>query len=181
MSSRTRDGGIKVAERGNQVLSHDVAKLYKTQDAAYLRTVAQRTTRMREKLEQSLVVEEDAIVPAVSDGLKSERSHNHVAFVDSKAEQEEWSGVNEAKGLNSTRSTREQDKHGENIESKITKRKRRRHREATRNMLAALRKREADLWTAERELDIQRAKMNNQPAPRSTKDGVKFKIKERKR
>ena len=170
-----------MAERGNQVLSHDVAKLYKTQDAAYLRTVVQRTARMREKLEQSLVLEDGAIVPAVSEGSKSERTHSHIAFVDSKSEQEDWSGASERKPPNSSRATKEQDKTEDKIGDRITKRKRRRHREATRNMLAALRKRETDLRKAERELDIQRAKMNNQPAPMSTKAGVKFKIKERRR
>ena len=51
MSSSTHDGGRRVADRGNKALSTEVVKLLKTQDAAYLRTVAQTTRRARERRE----------------------------------------------------------------------------------------------------------------------------------
>ncbi|EED22249.1 U3 small nucleolar RNA-associated protein Utp11, putative [Talaromyces stipitatus ATCC 10500] len=56
----------------------------------------------------------------------------------------------------------------------------RRAAEGRRNKLAALRKQYAEITTAERELELQRAKMSNSVGG-VNKKGVKFKIRERKR
>ena len=90
MSSRTRNGGQKVAERGNKSLSHDAVRLLKTQDAGYLRTMAQRTRKLREKLEQSIVMG-DGTGPAQALHVQTKgAARQHLAFVDTKAEQENW-------------------------------------------------------------------------------------------
>ncbi|KAJ5274612.1 hypothetical protein N7505_003157 [Penicillium chrysogenum] len=52
--------------------------------------------------------------------------------------------------------------------------------EARKNKLIALRKQHAEIQTAEQELDWQRAKMENSVGG-TNKDGIKWKIRERKR
>jgi hypothetical protein len=95
MSSRVDKQGKKVADRGNQVLSLDVVKLLKTQDAGYIRTMLQQVRKERQELEQRLVLEEGE-VRAVRDGEKT-RQGKHRVFVDDEEEQrgfdpEAWFG-----------------------------------------------------------------------------------------
>jgi hypothetical protein len=98
MSSRVDKQGKKVADRGNQVLSLDVVKLLKTQDAGYIRTMLQQVKKERMELEQRLVLEEGE-VRAVRDGEKT-RQGKHRVFVDDEEEQksfdpEAWFGRGE--------------------------------------------------------------------------------------
>lgn len=65
-------------------------------------------------------------------------------------------------------------------EARAARKLKRRVAEARRNKLAALRKQYAEITTAERELDLQRAKMSNSVGG-VNKRGVKWKIRERKR
>ena len=85
-SNKTHDRGQKLASRGNTVLSHDAVKLLKTQDAGYLRTMAQQTRKAREKLEKGYVLKEGNGVE-----VHGRRSNSHgelVVYVESKEEQE---------------------------------------------------------------------------------------------
>lgn len=65
-------------------------------------------------------------------------------------------------------------------QARASRKLKRRAAEGRRNKLAALRKQYAEITTAERELELQRAKMSNSVGG-VNKKGVKFKIRERKR
>lgn len=65
-------------------------------------------------------------------------------------------------------------------QARAARKLKRRAAEARRKKLAALRKQYAEITTAERELDLQRAKMSNSVGG-VNKKGVKWKIRERKR
>jgi U3 small nucleolar RNA-associated protein 11 len=66
------------------------------------------------------------------------------------------------------------------VEARRARKTRKRAVEARANKLAALRKQHAEIETAEKELDWQRAKMGNSVGG-TNKDGIKWKIRERKR
>ncbi len=89
MSSKTHNGGQKVADRGNKPLSQDVVRLLKTQDAGYLRTMAQKERKQREKLEQEFVLSDGAGASARLLGNSSvvDPDGKHTVFVDSQDEQ----------------------------------------------------------------------------------------------
>lgn len=80
--ARAHDKGQKVANRGNPVLSHDAVKLLKTQDAGYLKTMAQATRKKRERLEEEILVQEGV------KGLGRQDGRRKVIFVESREEQE---------------------------------------------------------------------------------------------
>lgn len=79
--ARAHDNGQKVADRGNPVLSHDAVKLLKTQDAGYLKTMAQATRKKRERLEEEILVQEGV------KGLEGQDGRRHLIFVENKEEQ----------------------------------------------------------------------------------------------
>lgn len=84
-SGRTHDKGQKLASRGNEVLSQEAVRLLKTQDAGYLRTIAQQTRRTREKLEKGYVLGEGKGVEVRGGGSRG--NGEHVVFVRDKDEQ----------------------------------------------------------------------------------------------
>jgi U3 small nucleolar RNA-associated protein 11 len=153
MSAKSGKGGVRLGERGNEVLGHETAMLLKGQDAGYIRTVLDKTRKDRQRLEEAVMGGE---------GLRRK-----VVFVDSMNEQsvirdKSKVEVEEAVG------SEEEESEEENPKSKQQK------------TLEALRKRELELTKAERELDFQRAKMTNSIGG-VNKKGVKYKIRERKR
>lgn len=91
MSSKTDKSGRKIADRGNKSLSTESVKLLKTQDAGYLRTMAQKTRRAREKLEQEFVLGQgdDGIHQGVALSKKRYelKDPQHIIFVGSREEQ----------------------------------------------------------------------------------------------
>ena len=215
MSSRTRNGGQKTADRGNKALSQEAVKLLKTQDAGYLRTMAQKTRKERERLEKDYLLGEGKGVRVLGQNAE-DVGGEHVIFVESREEQEgfnpeEWfetsekglsraynrprmSEVNESldKGDEDGRDTSKAEvaklKPKRILEAELQVRKdekalRRLHQrteDARRHRLEATKARERDLIAAERELDLQRAKMNNSIGG-VNRNGVKWKVKERKR
>ncbi|MCJ1297279.1 hypothetical protein MMC08_000065 [Hypocenomyce scalaris] len=86
MSSKTHNGGQKLADRGSQVLSQDVVKLLKTQDAGYLRTMAQKARRERERLEEEYILGEGDAVTVLG-GNSNGGDGKHIVYVESTAEQ----------------------------------------------------------------------------------------------
>jgi U3 small nucleolar RNA-associated protein 11 len=84
-SGQTHDKGQRLASRGNEVLSQEAVQLLKTQDAGYLRTIAQQTRRTREKLEKGYVLGEGKGVEVRGGG--SQGKGEHVVFVRDKEEQ----------------------------------------------------------------------------------------------
>jgi hypothetical protein len=209
MSSRVDKQGKKVADRGNQVLSTDVVKLLKTQDAGYIRTMLQMVRKEREELEQKLVLEEGEI-RAVRDGEKTKQG-KHRVFVNDEEEQlafdpDTWFGRgkdlpdrgqpteslqlddDEEEDEDEVVITRPKALSKKQIEAEVVAKREKRAFEKTRDQaqsrtaykLQVIKKRERELATAEDELETQRAKMNNTIGG-VNKNGVKFKVRERKR
>lgn len=87
-SGKTHDKGQKLTNRGNKVLSQDAVKLLKTQDAGYLRTMAQQTRRAREKLGKAYVLTDGEGVEVCRD--ESRAQGEHIVFVGSKEEQRDF-------------------------------------------------------------------------------------------
>jgi U3 small nucleolar RNA-associated protein 11 len=102
MSSRTHRGGQKLADRGNKALSQEAVKLLKTQDAGYLRTMAQKTRKERERLEKNYLLREGKGVHVLGQNAE-DVAGEHMIFVESTEEQQnfdpqEWFKTSE-KGL----------------------------------------------------------------------------------
>ena len=209
LSSGVDRQGKKVADRGNKSLSMEVVKLLKTQDAGYIRTMLQMARKEREELEQQLVLEERGEVRAVRDGER-ERKSKHRVFVENEEEQEEfdpdtWFGrgkdipdqadspdvenlEDEESEDEQTKTQRHKTMSKKQIEAEETAKRearkfrkgRERAQDRTATKLRAIKKRERELVAAEEELELQRAKMNNTVGG-VNKNGVKFKVRERKR
>jgi U3 small nucleolar RNA-associated protein 11 len=201
MSSRTRNGQ-KIADRGNKALSNDVVRLLKTQDTGYVRTLLQKTKKDRDRLEMEVQIEGAGRIVTLKGGAVEDEEDDEekekdedeykqatkkITFVESREEQQAMVikggstdddiGIAEKKKL----SRREAEAlRCTEIEAGRAKKKRAQQQEARRSLLEAVRRRGDDLALAEQELDLQRAKMSNSVGGIS-KNGVKFKIRERKR
>src|ERR1700743_3168126 len=90
MSSRTVDG-VKIGDRGNKALSHEVVMLLKTQDAGYLRTALQKTRLERQKLESSILLDKAPHKKCVSLLSGEEIQGSRKVFVDSLEDQKAFS------------------------------------------------------------------------------------------
>ncbi|EDU47605.1 U3 snoRNP-associated protein Utp11 [Pyrenophora tritici-repentis] len=209
MSSQVDKQGRKIVDRGNRALSVEVVKLLKTQDAGYIRTMLQMARKEREELEQKLIMEEQGEVRAVRDGERV-KPGKHRVFVEDEEEQEEfdpdsWFGQGkdmparndsptfgdlqddlseEEEQLIQQSGTLSKKKIEAQEQARREARKFRKDRERGQERLVtrlrAIKKRESELAAAEEELELQRAKMNNTVGG-VNKNGVKFKIRERKR
>lgn len=209
LSSQSRKGR-KLADRQNPVLIQDVVKLLKTQDAGYVTTMLQKTKRARAKLEQGFVLCEEQSAEVLG-ALTSQEKGSHTIFVDSREEQRQYNPDGKAAfGPDATRrkpeisSTNEEEddldweplvalpqkapesrRAAERQElalkqEKLLLKQHRKEQDTRRSKLAALKARERDLVEAEKELDLQRAKMSNSMGG-TTKAGVKWKVRERKK
>ena len=188
----------------------DVVKLLKTQDAAYIRTMLQQVRRERQKLEERLILEEQGEVRALKDGEDGRLRGKHRVFVENEEEQEEfdadtWFGEGKSmpasqpefpaewedesdeedddeqrpqKKTLSAKKLKEQEEAAKKLKKFEKTRSRAQSRTAYR--LQMVKKKERELVTAEEELEKQRAKMNSSVGGMN-KNGVKFKIRERKR
>jgi len=175
MSSRTKDG-IRLGDRGNKALSHDVVLLLKTQDAGYLRTILQQTRLERRNLEKALKLTAGLRGQSV-ERLSSERQPSRKVYVDSAEEQltyaTQTAKVEVLRGL--ADGVQDDDK-GHSLEPDASAAEQERRLER----LKALITREEELILAERELELQRGKMSNNLGG-VNKNGVKYKVRERKR
>ena len=208
MSNKTHNDGQKVADRGNKSLSIDSVKLLKTQDAGYLRVMAQKTRRAREKMEEelSLNLEKDMNRVVLSKDKHALGDPQHIAFVGSREEQKKSHlGQTYEDGIVALhgRSPTSRQKGGKEIEDErgicekgsrtptgtkaqklkvdgVLKRRQKRNEESRKIKLAILKNRETDLIAAERELELQRAKISSNVGG-VTKAGLKWKVRERRR
>ncbi|KAF2875399.1 small-subunit processome [Massariosphaeria phaeospora] len=201
INSQVDSRGRKVADRGNQALSIDVVKLLKTQDSGYIRTMLQMLRKEREELEQMLVLGKDD-VRALKDGEHGKKGTHRVYVGDveeqNKFSADEWIGkggerpdeqateeVDEDEEVEKTPpkklSKKQQDARllAEKEKRNLT-RKRQRTQERAAAHLENIKARERELVAVEEELEKQRAKMNNTVGG-VNKNGVKFKVRERKR
>ena len=191
INSRTQNGGQRVAERGAKALSTDAVKLLKTQDAGYLRVAAQKTRNDRVKLEQvyNLSFSEDASQNlCLLRGRLSAPNRGRVVFVDRMEAQANHAILGE--NITSLELDDEEDivervipgyKLGAADHTKRALLKKRKRQEDTRaKKLMELDRQEKDITAAQRELSLQRARMNSAIGG-ITKAGVKWKVRERKR
>ncbi|KAI5267767.1 U3 small nucleolar RNA-associated protein 11 [Aureobasidium subglaciale] len=206
MISRTTKKGVQQSTRGKEngsqtPMSMDVVKLLKTQDAGYLQTVLQQTRRAREKIEKRAVL----MTTGVDASSKSKRmvfdedgelvveKEEPLDFddddmdldLDDLADLGDLSGLDglDGDGSGSEDGKSEDDKSdtkGLSKEEIRQRRKKRRAQEVLQNHLEALKDRERDLSSALTQLQEQRARMNNTVGG-VNKEGVKFKVRERKR
>lgn len=188
----------KHGQRGTENrLSHDAVKLLKTQDAGYLRNVAQRTRRELEKAEQEvgltgvlktrssmgkIVFEDIEEQPSKKRRLSDQDDSNDddddleqsatIALPDLSK-----SGSKPQKILSKKQAQKEKDKLAQ---LKADRKRRKRLQELRNAKLELLKKRQKDIMAAADQLDLQRAKMSKVIGG-TNKNGVKFKIRERKR
>jgi hypothetical protein len=201
MSNKTSRGGQIVADRGNKSLSQDAVRLLKTQDTGYLRTMAQIEGRRRRRLQTTFVMGEISGSPSGELSGKGNRKEKHVVFVESEEEQkafdaQEHFGVDaDASAIRKTsievipgdEETRLREHTGyrqsrQAIEGCGWGKKAQRTQEVRRKMIDIVKTRERELVAAERELELQRAKMGKTVNVGGTnKGGIKWKYRERKR
>lgn len=188
----------KHGQRGeDNRLSHDAVKLLKTQDSGYLRNVAQRTRRELEKAEQEVgmdgvlrrweskkkIVFEDDEPESKRRKLEEEdedKSEDDDDVVDNVATSIIVSNSETkpaAKVLSRKQAQKEKDKLAQ---LKVDRKRRKRLQELRNAKLELLRKRQKDIMAAADQLELQRAKMSKVIGG-TNKNGVKFKIRERKR
>lgn len=186
----------------------DVVKLLKTQDSGYIRTMLQVVRKERKELEERLVLEDEE-VKKLGDGEERRRGKHTVFVGDEEAVEnfkpEEWFGTDPdliGRMWNRPRKNEEKSegREGDGEQEQLKKlskkqqqakllaekedrnilRKRERTQERIAIHLDAVKAKERDLMAAEEELENQRAKMNGTVGG-VNKDGVKFKVRERKR
>ncbi|MCJ1311035.1 hypothetical protein MMC25_004705 [Agyrium rufum] len=182
MNSKTRDGGQKVASRENPVLSEDAVKLLKSQDISYIRTLAQKTRKMRISLEQKSTIGIDQdFRPTIEaheqpSGLR-QRSLRKV-FTDDIVQQSAYGKSSLQQGKRSSEDTFA----GQKASARRTgvAKNTGRLRQSSAKQILALRDREKELQLVERELDLQRARLNSTVGS-VTKAGHRFFQKARTR
>jgi len=206
LSSKSKDGK-KIMDRGNPMLSQDAVKLLKTQDSGYLRTMIQKTRRALERLEQEFVLREGEGAEVL--GQEDGREGQHMVFAGNREEQRlyvpgkglgSWLGQGGRIGEDLFREEDEDEEMDDSTpvsktqrprrvvereeaalkEEKLLRKRHGKEQDARRSKLAALKAREKDLMDAENELELQRAKMSNSVGG-TTKAGVKWKVRERKK
>ncbi|KAF2017653.1 small-subunit processome, partial [Aaosphaeria arxii CBS 175.79] len=211
LSSSVDSAGRKVASRGNTALSMDVVKLLKTQDANYIRTMLQMVKKERRELEERILLGEEGVeaVRDGEEGGRSGKHMVFVGEKEDQDafRADEWFGTEEEfvdRAWNRPRKAKDlvvadaEDDEEEGLQSKkLSKKqqeaealavkeqrslanKRAKTHERALARLEAVKAKERDLRIAEEELEKQRAKMNNTIGG-TNKNGVKFKVRERKR
>lgn len=160
--------GTVSGNRGNQELSQDAVRLFKTQDLGYVRT-------MRNKVMKEVGTLEKSVAGIKGDGKK-------IVYVKDEEEQQEkvWEGIDMEE--------EEEDDEDEDalVKEDIAAKNLRKMQEKEANKLEAkliiARERLKALTDAEQALDLQRARMSkSQTVGGVNKNGVKFKVRERKR
>ncbi|KAK3705113.1 hypothetical protein LTR37_013480 [Vermiconidia calcicola] len=186
MMSSQSQGGVKVAKRGSEnaggskLLGEEVVKLMKTQDVGYLRTVLQQTRRERERVGREVVGGEVGVETELprpdgkrvvfgedDEGVEQEPLRNQKQEI---VDLQSWSSDEESA----------EDDTADGKTLSVEERRKRKKQEARRRKLQALKDREEDLSVALQEVEQQRAKMNGSVGG-VNKNGVKFKVRERKR
>lgn len=194
MMSSTTKNGVRIAQRGAEngqtgSLAVDVVKLLKTQDQGYLQTVLQQTRRERERIAKEVIL----VDTGVGRKLAESGDGRHQVFDDEGAivgavakagDEDDDIGDDASDGddMDDVDDGTDSDESEQKLspDEKRAKRKRRRLQEQLHSRLDALVAREKDLGLALSKLEEQRAKMSNTVGG-VNKNGVKFKIRERKR
>ncbi|KAI7546934.1 hypothetical protein KC331_g5310 [Hortaea werneckii] len=182
VNSETK-GGIKQGRRGEEnsggsggrSLSEAVVKLMKTQDVGYLGLVVQRMRRLRERVEREVVVfdEEGEMVGGGEAGEEEDDDLDLENLAD-------LDGLDGLDGDADVEMEEEEEEEGLSKEDLAARRRKKNALKAKQRYLDALRDREDQLTEALRRVEAQRARMNGTVGG-VNKNGVKFKVRERKR
>ena len=158
---KNRTGTVN-GDRGNEVLSQTAARLFKTQDLGYVRTMRNKALKEVDELEKR------------SKGIKGEGKK--VIFVGDEEEQRQ-------KLENADMEVDEdEDQDEDDKEARRLRKLQQKEADKLETRLTVARERLKALTEAEEALELQRAKMAKSPTVGGvTKQGVKFKVRERKR
>lgn len=168
--ARTRDGGVRVAERNTaKVLTPGEVTLLKTQDAGYLRVQSDRERKAIEGLEARLAFEAEGKHTVFVDEVEQAKSFKpeeffgtHENLVHRRFNRPRIEQLAEVGFGDDTAALREKDPEEAEARRRAEKRERSKlakGREQAYKELEARMKREKDLKKLERELEMQRARM----------------------
>jgi U3 small nucleolar RNA-associated protein 11 len=158
-TGKNRTGTVN-GDRGNKVLSQNAARLFKTQDLGYVRTMQNKAFKEVEELEKR------------SKGIKGEGKK--VVFMDDEEEQR--------RKLEDVKMDEVEDEVEVDNEAKKFRQMQQKEADKLEARLTVARERLKALTEAEEALELQRAKMAKSPIVGGvSKQGVKFKVRERKR
>lgn len=146
--------------RPEDSLGEEAAKLLKTQDAGYLRVVGQKGRRQLEKLEKEVVMQD--VMVGTAGNADEEDGEEKVQEVQASKPKKSKSTAEVLRDLRAER------------------KRRKRLREVREGKLEALKTRQKEIMAAADQLDLQRSKMNRTVGG-VNKDGVKWKVRERKK
>jgi U3 small nucleolar RNA-associated protein 11 len=156
---KNRTGTLN-GDRGAQILSQDAARLFKTQDLGYVRTMRNKTAKEVEMLKKQVV------------GIKGEGKR--IVYVDDEQEQ--------LRKVQDYQEDEGDEVPQDDIEAKRVLKLKEKQSVKLGARLELAERRLKTLTEAEEALDLQRAKMAKSPIVGGVnKQGVKFKIRERKR
>jgi U3 small nucleolar RNA-associated protein 11 len=192
-------------------LSHDAVKLLKTQDAGYLRTVAGRGRRELERLEQAVGVESVLGMGKKHTGKRIVFVDGEEVEEDKRGRKRKLDEMDQENGMEVEGADVDTDSVGHNapevheqdatdaampakpkskkallaqqqamLNLRAARRRRKRLGELRAAKLEALKKRQNEIMAAAEQLELQRAKMSRTVGG-VNKDGVKWKIRERKK
>ncbi|KAI7277667.1 hypothetical protein KC345_g6500 [Hortaea werneckii] len=176
-------GGVKQGKRGEEnsggsggrSLPEAVVKLMKTQDVGYLGLVVQRTRRLRERVEREVVVFDEE-GEMVGGGEAEVEVDDGGMDLDDLADLDSLDGLDDGADVD----VEEEEDEGLSKEELAARRRKKNALKAKQRYLDALRDREDQLTEALRRVEAQRARMNGTVGG-VNKNGVKFKVRERKR
>jgi len=189
MMSSTTKNGVKVTERQKEngqtgSLAVDVVKLLKTQDAGYLQTILQQTRRERERVQKDVILAGTGVDASMVTKKKTfDDMGKEIGETNDNDNDEDSMDEDDGFDFSDEEDQASEDDKAEEGLSKEQiqlRRRKRRTLEALQGRLQALTEREKDLSAALMVLENQRAKMNHTVGG-VNKNGVKFKIRERKR
>ncbi|KAI7565899.1 hypothetical protein KC343_g5839 [Hortaea werneckii] len=183
VNSETK-AGIKQGKRGEEnsggsggrSLPEAVVKLMKTQDVGYLGLVVQRTRRLRERVEREVVVFDEEGEMVGGQGEADEEVDDVGVDLDDLADLDGLDGLDDGADVD----MQEEEDEGLSKEELAARRRKKNALKAKQRYLDALRDREDQLTEALRRVEAQRARMNGTVGG-VNKNGVKFKVRERKR
>jgi U3 small nucleolar RNA-associated protein 11 len=160
-TGKNRTGTVN-GDRGNEVLSQNAARLFKTQDLGYVRTMRNKVLKEVEELDKRSkgIRGEGKKIVFVGDEEEQQRKLEDVEMEDDEdtAEDQDDKAARRLRKL--------QEKEADKLEARLT---------VARERLKAL-------TEAEEALELQRAKMGKSPTVGGvTKQGLKFKVRDRKR
>merc|ERR1712144_64297 len=164
-TGKNRTGTVN-GDRGNEALSQEAVRLFKTQDLGYVRTMRNKALKEVEGLERRAV------------GIKG--AGKKVVFVDD--EEEQRLKVESADPDVDDEESEADGGESDDIEAKNFRKMQRKEADKLETRLNMARERLDVLTETEQALELQRARMAKSPTVGGvTKKGVKFKVRQRKR